>query len=81
MSYRPPELDQPKPTPEELAQRHPDLVKFLTGFAHLLSGEIADCPHCGTRIDKMRQVGRCVYGDPCGCRLYQGKIPKGWKNR
>lgn len=32
------------------------------------------CPHCGMPITNKRQVGRCVYADPCGCRLYQGRL-------
>ncbi len=31
------------------------------------------CPHCDTAIARKRQVGRCVYAEPCGCRLYQGR--------
>lgn len=31
------------------------------------------CPTHGTPMTK-RQVGRCVYADPCGCRLYQGRL-------
>jgi hypothetical protein len=31
------------------------------------------CPECGAKVERKRQVGRCVYGDPCGHRLYQGK--------
>ncbi len=31
------------------------------------------CPTCGESV-KHRQVGRCVYGVPCGHRLYQGTI-------
>lgn len=33
------------------------------------------CPNHKQPIT-MRQVGRCVYADPCGCRLYQGTLPK-----
>lgn len=33
------------------------------------------CPICDRLMTK-KQVGRCVYGDPCGHRLYQGTIPK-----
>lgn len=32
------------------------------------------CPQCKTPVTTKRQVGPCVYGDPCGHRLYQGKI-------
>ena len=33
------------------------------------------CPECGS--DKWSQVGRCVYCNGCGHRLYQGTLPKG----
>jgi len=33
------------------------------------------CPTHKIAITK-KQVGRCVYAEPCGCRLYQGTIPK-----
>ncbi len=34
------------------------------------------CPHCHRPIEKRYQVGRCVYAKPCGCRQYQGTVPK-----
>ncbi len=35
------------------------------------------CPRCGSAVLTMKQIGRCVYGEPCGHRLYQGKVPPG----
>ncbi len=32
------------------------------------------CPHCGATIQVRQQVGPCVYAQPCGCRLYQGRV-------
>ena len=32
------------------------------------------CPECGAKVEHKRQVGRCVYADPCGHRLYQGDV-------
>jgi hypothetical protein len=32
-----------------------------------------DCSHCGAAVEKRVQVGPCVYGEPCGHRLYQGR--------
>jgi hypothetical protein len=34
------------------------------------------CPHCKEPMVKQKQIGRCVFADPCGCRLYQGKVSK-----
>lgn len=31
------------------------------------------CPVCGVIVEQQRQVGRCVYAEPCNHRLYQGK--------
>lgn len=31
------------------------------------------CHVCGVKVENQIQVGRCVYADPCGHRLYQGK--------
>ncbi len=31
------------------------------------------CPHCNQPIQHKRQAGRCVYAEPCGHRLYQGR--------
>lgn len=32
------------------------------------------CPECGQKVAEKKQIGRCVYGYPCGHRLYQGKL-------
>lgn len=37
------------------------------------------CPHCKTVLTGQVQIGRCVYGEPCGCRMYQGKVTKKWR--
>lgn len=34
------------------------------------------CPHCHKPITELYQVGRCVYNRGCGCRQYQGVVPK-----
>jgi uncharacterized Zn finger protein (UPF0148 family) len=48
---------------------------FLRGFVKMLQGKADVCIHCGTPLDKLEQVGRCVYARPCGCRQYQGRVP------
>ncbi len=37
------------------------------------------CPTCGERVTSMRQVGRCVYCRPCGCRAGQGRLHENWR--
>jgi hypothetical protein len=32
------------------------------------------CVRCGTPMTAKRQVGRCIYVEPCGCRLGQGRL-------
>ena len=32
-----------------------------------------ECIHCGAKVEKRVQVGRCVYAEPCGHRQGQGK--------
>lgn len=35
------------------------------------------CPHCRRKIESKRQVGPCIYAEPCGHRLGQGRLRKG----
>ncbi len=39
-------------------------------FADLAAG---NCPHCGAKVERRKQVGPCVYAKPCGHRLGQGR--------
>ena len=60
-------------TPEQAAEwERVALEGFRQRMAAINRGE---CPDCKRPV-KMRQVGRCVYGD-CGHRLYQGRLPPG----
>lgn len=58
-------------TAEEKEERdrksHESIAKF---FADIEAGT---CPHCGKAMKK-RQIGPCVYAEPCGHRLYQGRV-------
>lgn len=65
------------PTTEEIAAHETKIAQWLTPFQTDLDNDI--CPHCKTPIQHWQQVGRCVYAEPCGCRLYQGRVPKGKK--
>ena len=45
---------------------------FIAAFFEKLRN--GTCPHCDLKIERQRQVGRCVYAEPCGHRLYQGRV-------
>lgn len=32
------------------------------------------CPHCRRPVERRRQVGPCIYAEPCGHRLGQGRL-------
>ena len=55
-----------------------EVLAVLIAIMKVSEGEIDVCPHCGTKITDMRQIGRCVYAG-CGCRLYQGWLPEKWR--
>lgn len=61
-------------TPDEIAGKEREASAALEAFVNNLNNNI--CPHCKTPIAEKKQVGRCVYGYPCGHRLYQGKLKK-----
>lgn len=60
------------PTAEENAVRAADLEAALARWSAALDRD--ECPECGQAIGEYRQVGRCVYADPCGHRLFQGRV-------
>jgi hypothetical protein len=45
-------------------------AQFLTRLATGI------CTVCGGQVTKEVQVGRCVYAEPCGHRMRQGKARK-----
>lgn len=59
-------------TDEEIEKREHDFEKWWAEFESNLKANI--CPHCKAPITKKVQVGQCVYAEPCGCRLYQGRL-------
>jgi hypothetical protein len=59
-------------TDEERAERDRESAQAVSDFINKLKSDV--CPHCDTPITRKRQVGRCVYAEPCGCRLYQGRL-------
>jgi hypothetical protein len=55
---------------EEMTKEEKRIIAdFLTRLA-----EGKECPHCHTTIERKEQIGRCIYAQPCGHRLYQGKL-------
>lgn len=56
------------------------LRQFLENLTGLSDGTSDTCPQCNEPIKEMKQVGRSVYGYPCGHRLYQGTIPPHWRS-
>lgn len=57
-------------------ESHRIAAEALKKLLAMLQGELATCIHCGAPITELKQVGRSVYASPCGCRQYQGTVPK-----
>lgn len=55
-------------------------VKAAEREAHLriFHQKIADgiCTACDQKVERQRQVGRCVYAEPCGHRIGQGRAQR-----
>lgn len=60
------------PSEAEAMAEEAEIQTFIKVFFDDLKRGV--CPHCQTAIEKRQQVGRCVYAEPCGHRLYQGKV-------
>jgi hypothetical protein len=56
--------------PPQLTEEESAAIRLY--FERLIGGKV--CPVCGKHLVTKRQVGWCVYGVPCGCRMYQGQI-------
>lgn len=67
------------PTQEEIEQEQKEIDAFVEKLNALSDGSSRNCIHCGAIVTSMRKVGRCVYAEPCGCRLWQGDVPPAWK--
>lgn len=59
-------------TPEQSA----GLADFLVNLAAFVDGSDRRCLHCREAVTRAKKVGRCVYVAPCGCRQFQGSLPK-----
>lgn len=65
-------------TAEEIEEDERRVVATLAHLNDFMHRRREDCPHCGKHVESMKQVGRCVYLS-CGCRGWQGSVPKEWK--
>ena len=55
-------------------ERREQVKAAVKQFAERMDKKL--CTVCGDPITKYEQVGRCVYGDPCGHRQWQGRAPE-----
>ncbi|HEY5869937.1 MAG TPA: hypothetical protein VI542_30955 [Candidatus Tectomicrobia bacterium] len=62
-------MDTPGPTT-------PQFEAEVEAFIMQMKARIArnECFQCGTPLTAKRQVGRCIYAEPCGCRQGQGRL-------
>lgn len=60
------------PTREQVIEREEQHRAYIREWSRKLEENI--CPECDQPMTKV-QIGRCVYGKPCGHRLYQGRLP------
>lgn len=53
----------------------PQMVEVATRYlTEMVEGKV--CPVCHAPLTKRYQQGKCVYGLPCGHRLYVGRLSK-----
>jgi len=52
------------------------LRAYCERLALFMTGESDKCLHCETPVSYAEKQGRSVYAYPCGCRMYQGSVPK-----
>jgi len=62
------------PTKEEEEEDRARVMDIIKADFEKIANNI--CPNHNIVITKV-QIKRCVYAEPCGCRLYQGKLKKG----
>ena len=47
---------------------------YARARARLEREQAGFCGQCGAKVERKAQVGRCIYNEPCGCRLGQGRL-------
>jgi hypothetical protein len=55
------------------------VADFIRALGALWARRSETCPYCHAHVDAMQQIGRCVYAQPCGCRLGQAHVPEAWR--
>lgn len=65
-------------TRAEVEAEHAQIQAFIDKSQALWTGQSNECPYCGAEVLTMRQIRRCVYSYPCGCRQGQGKLHAAW---
>ena len=67
------------PTKEEWEQEKKEQTQAVKTFLTQMKDREAKglCWQCGKALTAKRQVGRCIYAEPCGCRLGQGTLRDG----
>lgn len=69
-------IEYPATEPKEM------MIKELIRRAGMLADESRETeayPTCGKTVTQFEKVGRCVYAQPCDCRLWQGDVPVNWR--
>jgi hypothetical protein len=60
------------PTPAEVAAHEAKVRASFDAYMNNIKRHV--CPICKKPIIRYQKVGRCVYVDPCGDRLWQGGL-------
>lgn len=68
-------------TAQEIADREQRIMDSIHHLNNFTERQTEECPHCKQHVDSLEQVGRCVYANPCGCRVYQGRVPAFWERK
>lgn len=58
-----------------------EIAEFIVRLSDFSARKTEDCPHCKITIQYLEKIGNSVYADPCGCRIWQGEIPKVWNDK
>lgn len=69
------------PLPKLDPESEKKLGEFIIHLAQFMAGQTDTCWHCKGKVEEVEQIGNCVYARPCGCRAYQGKVTKAWKQK